>query len=100
MKKLFLKILQIRHAIYCFSYYCHNGITDGSKAWKCLMRDYDSFVNDLNIRATYESVRLDPPTPFDKHANMLAMKYKEKYGLAPIDPKNYVSQESVELGVL
>ena len=75
MKKLYLKILQIKLALYCFYDYMRDGFISGKQAFKCVSKDkLDSFREGLMCRIEYPQ---KPINRMDKYETKLAQSYKK-----------------------
>ena len=75
MEKLYLKILQIKLALYCFYDYMHVAFTSGKQAFKCVSSEkLGSFQHGLECRIEYPT---KPCNRMDKYETKLAQSYKK-----------------------
>lgn len=75
MEKLYLKILQIKLALYCFYDYMRVAFTSGKQAFKCVSNEkLGSFQEGLMCRIEYPQ---ESSNRMDKYETKLAQSYKK-----------------------
>ena len=75
MEKLYLKILQIKLALYCFYDYMRVAFISGKQAFKCVSSEkLGSFQEGLMCRIEYPQ---EPFNRMDKYETKLAQSYKK-----------------------